>query len=67
MADETIEDAIETSATGPRRASDDNGSFEQHPLGDQIAADRYLKSRNATKSGRGLGIKLTKLIPPNAD
>jgi hypothetical protein len=67
MPDETIESAIESNATGPRRASDDNGSFEQHALADQIEADRYLNSKQATRSGRGLGIKLTKLIPPNSD
>lgn len=61
MADE-IDDAIETSATGPKRASGDSGSVEQHSLLDQIAADKYLASKTASRSS-GMGIKLTRIAP----
>lgn len=60
---DAIEKTIEESAKGPKRASGDSGSIEQHALQDQIAADRYLASKKAAKSG-GLGIRLTKLVPP---
>jgi len=65
MADEEIEDAIEQSAKGPRRASGDTGSIEQHSIPDQIEADAYLAAKRAAK--RGLGIRHVKLIPPGAD
>lgn len=38
MANE-IKTAIEQNATGPKRASGDSGSVEQHSLPDQIAAE----------------------------
>ena len=62
MTDEN-DKTIEENAKNPRRASGDSGSIEQHALADQIAADRYLASKKAAKSG-GLGIRLTKLVPP---
>ncbi|HUU95699.1 MAG TPA: hypothetical protein VM487_08155 [Phycisphaerae bacterium] len=64
MADE-IKTAIEESAVGPRRASGDSGSVEQHPLPDQIAADRYVASRTASRK-KGLGIKLLKIVAPGS-
>lgn len=64
MADEDeIQSAIETNATGPRRASDDNGSFEQHPLQDQIEADKYIRGRRAA-SRNALPIKHVKNVLP---
>lgn len=64
---DAIEQSIIDNAQGPAKASDDTGSMEQHSLADQIEADKYLRSKLATRSGRGLGIKLTKLIPPDSD
>lgn len=64
MSDE-IEDAILENATGPKRAQGDSGSVEQHSLMDQIAADRYLKSKESVAT-RGLGIKRTLISPPGA-
>ncbi len=60
---ETLDTAITTNAQGPKKASGDSGSVEQHGLADQIAADKYLESKKASRS-KGLGIKLTKLSPP---
>jgi len=51
---------IENNAAAPAKVTTDAGSVEQHPLTEQIAADKYLKSQQATKS-KGLGIKFTKL------
>jgi hypothetical protein len=40
--------------------------MEQHPLPDQIAADRYLESKKAARR-KGLGIGMKKLVPPGTD
>jgi hypothetical protein len=61
MADE-IDKTIEENAKGPKRASGDSGSFEQHSLTDQIAADKYLASKKAAQS-KGMGIRMSKLVP----
>ena len=64
VADE-LDDAIRTNAEGPKSASGDAGSIEQHSIPDQIAADRYLASKKAARS-KGLGVRLTKVVPPGA-
>ena len=55
-------DAIRENMTGPKRVTGDAGSVEQHSLKDQIEAERFLASKEATKRP-GLGIRLTKLAP----
>lgn len=62
MADD-LENTILENAQGPAKASGDSGSMEQHPLTDQIEADRYLESKKASRC-KGLGIGLKKLAPP---
>lgn len=65
MAEKTISDAIQENATGPAKATGDQGSFEQHSLQDQIAADRYLAAKAAaSKAHRGL--RFTRIVPPGA-
>jgi len=64
MADE-VTDAIEENAKGPKKASGDSGSFEQHSLPDQVEADKYLASKKAMKSP-SRGVRFSKLIPPGA-
>ncbi len=59
---ETIDKSIQENAAGPRKASGDSGSVEQHSLQDQIAADKYLESKKASRS-KGLGVKLAKISP----
>ena len=59
------EDKIEESAAAPKRAVVDGTEVEQHPLPDQIAADRYLASKKATKR-KGLAGLFRKLVPPSA-
>ncbi len=59
---EDLGDAIKENAAGPKRASGDAGSVEQHGLKDQVDADRYLNSKEAVKK-KGLGIKVTRAIP----
>ena len=62
MSDDVIENAIKQSASGPKSASGDGHSVEQHSLTDQIAADKHLASKSAMAS-QGLGIKFVKLSP----
>lgn len=65
MADD-LDDTIRDNADGPAKASGDAGSVEQHKLSDQIAADRYLNSKKAARS-KGLGLRLSKLVPPGSE
>ena len=60
-----LEQAIRDNAAGPAKAAGDSGSVEQHPLKDQIEADRYFASKNAGKKP-GLGIKFAKIVPPGS-
>ncbi len=62
MADNTIENSIKENAAGPKSASGDAGSVQQHSLPEQIAADKHIQSKEAMKS-KGLGIKLLKISP----
>ena len=64
LADQMTEQ-IRENASGPKRARGDSGEVEQHGLADQIAADRYLASKEAAKA-KGLGVRVSKLIPPGA-
>jgi len=59
---DNLNNSILDSATQPAKVSSDGVSVEQHPLSEQIAADKYLASKTATQK-KGLGIKFTKLSP----
>ena len=62
MTETSIQQSIEDNANGPRKASGDSGSVEQHSLPDQIAADKFLESKKAVAK-QGLGLKFNKLSP----
>ena len=62
---EDLDNTIRDNAAGPKRASGDSGSIEQHSLSDQIAADKHLASKQASSS-QGLGIRRIKLSPPGS-
>ena len=64
MADD-FEQRLRENASNPKRARGDSGEMEQHSLTDQIAADRYLNSKKAA-GGKGLGVKVSKMVPPGA-
>lgn len=66
MSDLNLEDTIRENAEGPAKAAGDSGSMEQHKLPDQIAADKYLASKEAAKS-KSRGLRFNKLVPPGAD
>lgn len=61
-----LEQTLRDNAAGPKRAKGDSVEMEQHSLPDQIAADRYLAGKKASRS-KGLGIPLKKLVPPGTD
>ena len=63
---QSLDETILENAAGPLKASGDSGGMEQHPLPDQIAADRYLESKKAARK-KGLGIGLKKLVPPGTN
>lgn len=62
---EDLDQTIRDNADGPAKVSGDSGSMEQHKLPDQIAADRYLSAKTATKS-KTRGLRFSKLVPPGA-
>ena len=61
----STDDALRDAAKQPAKASVDGQSVEQHPLKDQIEADRYLASKDAARKP-GLGIKFAKIVPPGS-
>ena len=44
----TISDNLATAATGPKKASGDQGSFESHSISEQIEAEKFLAAKAAT-------------------
>ena len=63
MVADDLANTIRENADGPRSASGDSGSMQQHPLPVKIAADKYLASKNAM-ARKGLGLTRVKIIPP---
>jgi hypothetical protein len=59
----SIADAIRDNAAGLKKASNDAGSVEQHPIADQIVADRYLASKQAV-SRRNRGLRISRIVSP---
>jgi hypothetical protein len=60
-----LSDSIEVNAQKPAQVSGDAGSVQQHPLPDQIEADRYLAAKNSLKTPRR-GLRFNQLVPPGA-
>lgn len=65
MADD-LDQQIRDAAQSPAEVTIDGQTVKQQPLADQIAADRYLASKNAARSKRP-AIRFTKLSPPGTD
>jgi hypothetical protein len=61
MSDE-IEQAIESTATNPKRVRTDAGEVEAQSIQDQIAADKYLAAKAAASSSRR-GLRFNQLTP----
>jgi len=62
---ETVEEAIEQNALGPKRVQVGNQSVEQQSIDDQIKADQYLAAKKAASKPH-LGLRFIKIIPPGA-
>jgi hypothetical protein len=60
-----LDTAIQDAATEPEEATVDGVHVKQHSLPDQIAADRYLESKKASRA-KGFRVRRTKVIPPGA-
>ena len=63
MADD-LKDTIKQNAEGPKRASGDAGSVDQHSLADQIEADKYLASKDAASKNPAKAFTRVKIVPP---
>jgi len=63
MSENEIEQSIKENALGPKSVDSDGTKVEQHSIADLIEADRYLNSKKVMKK-KGLGIKISKLVPP---
>lgn len=62
---DTIEDAIDSTARGPARASVDGASADAQDIDKMITADRYLGAGNAASKNH-LGLRFFKLESPGA-
>jgi len=60
---EDLTDAIKQNAEGPKQASADGVSTQQHSLADQIEADKYLASKEAAKNPAKAFTRV-KIVPP---
>jgi hypothetical protein len=67
ITDDALEAAMLQNAAGPRCASGDSGSVEQHSLADQLALLKYRRSLEAAGSSATWGLRHHKLIPPGSD
>lgn len=66
LVSDNLQETIRESAKAPAKASGDAGSVEQHKLTEQIAADKYLASKEAVRRKKR-GLHFNKLVPPGAD
>ena len=62
---EKITETIVKNVSGPKSAEVDGQRVEQHTLTEQIAADKYLASKDAVKR-RGSGLKFSKMTHSGA-
>jgi hypothetical protein len=61
---EDLDNSIEQNATGPKQASADGVTVQQHPLADQIAADKYLAGKRAISRNPAKAFTRVKIVPP---
>jgi hypothetical protein len=62
MATTDIETQIDSSATSPKTVTIDGTTTTEHPLPEQIAADRYRRA-NRAMSNAGCGCVFQKIVP----
>ena len=63
MADD-LDNTIRENASGPKRASADGVSAEQHSVADQIEADKYLAGKTAVTGNPAKAFVRVKIVPP---
>jgi len=61
-----LKDTIKQNAEGPKRASGDAGSVDQHSLADQIEADKYLAGKDVASRNPAKAFTRVKIVPPAA-
>jgi hypothetical protein len=61
---EDVTDAIRQNAQGPESAEADGVKVKQHPLPDQIAADKYLAGKEAAQRNPARAFTRVKIVPP---
>ena len=59
-------DIIEQNAAGPKQASADGVSTQQHSLKDQIEADKYLAGKDAASKDPTKAFTRVKIVPPGS-
>ena len=62
---EDIDNAIRQNAQGPESAEVDGVKVKQHPLPDQIAADKYLAGKDARRNPAKAFTRV-KIVPPGS-
>ncbi len=63
---ENLDNTIRDNAAGPKRASGDAGSVDQHSLKDQIDADKYLAGKAAAAKNPAKAFTRAKIVPPGS-
>ena len=61
---EDWDNVIEQNAAGPKQASADGVNVQQHPLPDQIAADKYQAGKRAFSRNPAKALVRMKIVPP---
>ena len=61
-----LEDSITSNATGPKSASADGVSVQQHGLAEQILADKYLAAKTAAHADPRKAFTRVQIVPPGA-
>jgi hypothetical protein len=64
MSDD-LKEVIKDNAAGPASAEVDGVKTQQHPLPDQIAADKYLAAKDA-QANPAKAFTRVKIVPPGA-
>ena len=62
---EDLKDTIEQNAQGPESAEVDSTRVKQHPLSEQVEADKHLGSKAAGKNP-AKALTRMKIVPPGA-
>lgn len=65
MADDTISEEIAANALRPQSTTVDGEQITERSLADQIAADKYIRSNQGSRS-TSFGLRFGKIVPPGA-